>query len=253
MHQLIAGSIIDKESGYIIEDCNNKLLQAIGYDKEPEKINELLNRKVHYVVMDRSKGGRIRCLLDNVFLSIFGPVPEKQEGPWTYFNTFKEAKEYHDNQLPSGVKSLIGMDCNNIKVHGFLTIKKTHATWLVRCSNCENLMEMSSPHINAHKNNNRQGCQNCKSILHGDSSSKLYRLWKYMITKCTNENDRGYQYFGAKGITVCKRWEEYLNFKEDVLKNYSEGFSLKLKTGENIFKEDNCYWYDSKIKGKVRI
>jgi hypothetical protein len=49
---------------------------------------------------------------------------------------------------------------------------------------------------------------------HGDSQgNRLYRIWRGMVGRCSNKNRQSYPYYGGRGITVCKEWREYINFK----------------------------------------
>jgi hypothetical protein len=35
---------------------------------------------------------------------------------------------------------------------------------------------------------------------------KLYSIWKSMMARCYNPNDRGYHRYGGRGIKVCDEW-----------------------------------------------
>lgn len=41
---------------------------------------------------------------------------------------------------------------------------------------------------------------------HGLSTHPLYQTWKSMMNRCYNSSNKNYQYYGGKGIKVCKRW-----------------------------------------------
>jgi len=43
---------------------------------------------------------------------------------------------------------------------------------------------------------------------HGQSYSPTYRAWTSMKTRCCNPRYTDYPSYGAKGITVCPRWQE---------------------------------------------
>jgi hypothetical protein len=46
--------------------------------------------------------------------------------------------------------------------------------------------------------------------------SPEYQAWSAMLTRCRNPNDRRYADYGARGITVCKRWHVFDNFFADL-------------------------------------
>lgn len=44
----------------------------------------------------------------------------------------------------------------------------------------------------------------------------LHRVWRQMRQRCTNSNDPRFSAYGARGIKVCKRWDSFVLFLEDV-------------------------------------
>src|SRR5215831_6309864 len=44
----------------------------------------------------------------------------------------------------------------------------------------------------------------------------LYRTWITIRQRCNNPNATGYEWYGAVGIKVCKRWNKFPNFLADV-------------------------------------
>jgi hypothetical protein len=51
------------------------------------------------------------------------------------------------------------------------------------------------------------GCLERESrITHGLTGNYAYNSWKAMLARCLNPAATGYEYYGARGITVCDRW-----------------------------------------------
>jgi len=48
----------------------------------------------------------------------------------------------------------------------------------------------------------------------------FYRRWAMMKSRCFNEENKDYKYYGGRGIRVCKHWLVFLNFKNDIYKEY---------------------------------
>jgi tartrate/fumarate subfamily iron-sulfur-dependent hydro-lyase alpha chain len=70
-----------------------------------------------------------------------------------------------------------------------------------------------------------------RPIKHGSGGykngkrDKLYRAWVSMRQRCNNPNDSIYKWYGAKGINVCKEWDEFKDFRKWAMKNgYKKGF-----------------------------
>ena len=67
--------------------------------------------------------------------------------------------------------------------------------------------------------------------------NKVYFTWHNMMKRCYNADSKDYQYYGAKGISVCEEWKIFKNFESDVDK--IEGFDLDkfLNTGLSLDKD----------------
>lgn len=44
----------------------------------------------------------------------------------------------------------------------------------------------------------------------------LYATWNAMLNRCTRERSPQYPYYGGRGIKVCKRWDSFENFLDDI-------------------------------------
>lgn len=49
---------------------------------------------------------------------------------------------------------------------------------------------------------------------HGQSSTKLYKVWSSMKTRCRNSNDKSYALYGGRGINVCAKWDRFEAFSD---------------------------------------
>ena len=45
-----------------------------------------------------------------------------------------------------------------------------------------------------------------KTKTHGQSRTRLYRVWMNMRRRCADPNNTKYRYYGGRGITVCDEW-----------------------------------------------
>jgi hypothetical protein len=62
-----------------------------------------------------------------------------------------------------------------------------------------------------------------------------------MKERCTNPNRDNYEDYGGRGITFCKRWEDFENFLQDMGER-PEGMTLdRLDNSKGYFK-GNCKW-----------
>ena len=79
---------------------------------------------------------------------------------------------------------------------------------------------------------------------HGDTGTRLYRIWKSMKSRCNLRTHPTYKDYGGRGITICREWQEsYIAFREWAL---SHGYTNKLELErENVnkgYNSENCKW-----------
>lgn len=76
----------------------------------------------------------------------------------------------------------------------------------------------------------------------------LYQTWKNMKDRCYCKTNGNYKYYGAKGVTVDKRWHNFDNFVYDIDNRMPDGHLLydrdyqldKDKYGGKIYSLKNC-------------
>ena len=78
---------------------------------------------------------------------------------------------------------------------------------------------------------------------HGKSSSAIYKAWWGMISKCSSIRSKSYAAYGAQGIKVCERWQEFVNFEADMGPR-PDGAILELIYRGAEFSSGNCHWVD---------
>jgi len=83
-----------------------------------------------------------------------------------------------------------------------------------------------------------------RSKTHGFSHSgnSEYLAWKGMHARCTNANRPDYKNYGGRGISVCARWSDFLNFLQDMGPKPTARHSLERKNNSVGYSPDNCVW-----------
>jgi hypothetical protein len=77
---------------------------------------------------------------------------------------------------------------------------------------------------------------------HGMSSHPAYANWEAMRQRCNNPNSDWYHYYGGRGITVCLRWDSFVNFWEDMGPTWLTGLTLDRMDVNGPYNLDNCRW-----------
>lgn len=93
------------------------------------------------------------------------------------------------------------------------------------------------------------GCLQIDSrYKHGMSEERVYKIHKSMLQRCYNKKHKNYDYYGGRGISVCKRWMDFKNFFEDMGHPPSDDFTLDRKDFDLGYFPENCEWVDKTIQ-----
>jgi len=115
--------------------------------------------------------------------------------------------------------------------------------WLFKCD-CGNFKEIIGVSV---KNGKIKSCGCLRKIggnlKHGhrkkNKTSKTYRAWEDMLSRCNNLNHLNYKNYGGRGIKVCKRWMKFENFLADI-GEIPKGLTLDRIDNNGNYESNNC-------------
>jgi hypothetical protein len=149
-------------------------------------------------------------------------------------------------------KDLTGKTFGKLTVLGLDRVENHKSYWLFECS-CDNKTQKTLLSYNVTKGVTTScGCAHKEKITkHGLWNSRLYKIYYNMMSRCYNPKSTGYEYYGARKITVCVDWyDNFENFSIWSLSNgYEDHLTIDRKDVYGDYRPDNCKWSTVKEQG----
>ena len=122
--------------------------------------------------------------------------------------------------------------------------------WLCRCE-CGTVRVVRESSLKSGKSSSC-GCYHSEkmksvaggiNLTHGQSSSRLYRIWRHMLNRCYYDNDIRFSSYGGRGIEVCSQWHSFEPFYEWANQNgYKDGLSIDRIDVNGNYEPGKCRW-----------
>lgn len=162
--------------------------------------------------------------------------------------------------------SIKGVDITGLRFGRLVVLGKSQipGKWICKCD-CGNIVEVYKANLLKPNHTTSCGCY-LREIAgnltktHGESKTRLYLVYRSMITRCHLTTDKNYKNYGAKGIKVCDEWKNkengYVNFRNWA---YATGYDPNAPRGvctlERIdrlkdYCPENCRWVSNDVQAK---
>ncbi len=155
----------------------------------------------------------------NINLSDYGLVPHKTK-------TIKVGQVF-------GKRTVLAIGKN---------VSKKRAQIVVKCSCGSPPKVIDMPYLRDNRADSCGCITKKRTTIHGFSRSNIYTRWHHMMQRCYNPKHPSYPRYGARNITVCKRWHDPEYFIKDMLPTYKKCLHLEREDNDKGYSPNNCTW-----------
>lgn len=121
---------------------------------------------------------------------------------------------------------------------------------IVECQGCGKDYKTQLRNIKIRK---RAVCKSCTSrntgTKHKGVGTKLYKTWQGMKARIFNSNEKCFNNYGGRGISICEEWLQFKNFRDWALSNgYDELLTIDRINNDGNYEPSNCRWVTNKVQ-----
>lgn len=146
------------------------------------------------------------------------------------------------------VRNLAGTTIGKLFVHSLIGSVNGKKRWHCVCQ-CGATSSVATGNLMS-GNTRSCGCDQIEAItvtktVHGLGRKfrAEYRSWMHMRDRCRNPNNKDFDRYGGRGISICERWNEFAKFIEDMGARPTNLHSLdRYPNNDGNYEPTNCRW-----------
>lgn len=100
----------------------------------------------------------------------------------------------------------------------------------------------------------REAAPKNRKKTHGETGTRLYRIWATMKARASNPHSNCYKHYGGKGIIVCAEWRDsFENFRDWAMSSgYRDDLTIDRVDNNGDYDTVNCVWSTYKTQANNR-
>lgn len=88
-------------------------------------------------------------------------------------------------------------------------------------------------------------------ITHGESKTRIHKIWVGMRQRCFNRNNQDYVHYGERGISICDEWSSFSAFSRWAKDSgYSAELEIDRIDNNGNYEPSNCRWVSHAVQVK---
>lgn len=119
--------------------------------------------------------------------------------------------------------------------------------WFCHCK-CGNTAEIVGGALRRGASRQCKACASKAISTHGMSGTPEFKIWVWMLDRCTNVNSPSYAKYGGRGISVCERWGTFESFHADMGNRPTPEHSIERVNNDLGYGPDNCVWATRRVQ-----
>jgi hypothetical protein len=89
-------------------------------------------------------------------------------------------------------------------------------------------------------------------MKHGLTNTVEHRVWRRIRRRCYSPQFHCYARYGGRGIKVCDRWQDFINFLADMGPRPSSKHTVERINNDGDYEPSNCKWATMAEQNKNR-
>ncbi len=110
------------------------------------------------------------------------------------------------------------------------------------CPKCESIFKRRVSSVEKNKIYKCKECLGNPRRTHGETGTRIYKVWTAMRDRCLRKNVKSYVNYGGRGITICDDWlKSYVSFRDWALTNgYNKDLTIDRINNNGNYEPSNC-------------